>query len=305
MRKNKFHLPVLVREVVSALAPLKRARIIDATLGTGGHSLELVKNGAYVLGIEADREMLEIAEARLKKACPTHAPLFGESGAGSFKLTRANFRDIDSLALKEGFKNVDGIIFDLGVSNLQLTSPSRGFSFAKADAPLDMRVNKEGQGLTAKDLLNALREDQLKELFSRVLTRSEATFLAKLIVQKRKIKPFETVGDFLPIARRIKGKKGLDPATLPFLGLRMAVNSELENLYEALPRAFSLLKKGGKLLVITFHSLEEKVVLDFYFGVERGGRGKVLTRNSIKPSEEEVRENPRARSAELFILEKL
>lgn len=301
MKKDNYHEPVMVQEVIEALAPLQQARIIDATLGTAGHTLELVKAGANVLGIDVDREMLEVAEKRLAVACPTP----NQNGLGSYKLTYGNFRSIDVIVSKEDFSEVDGILFDLGVSNLQLMGLKRGFSFGSPEAPLDMRIDPNSQAVKASDLLNGLRADQLKVLFAKVLTPSESRFLTKMVIQERERKPFGNVEDFLRIAKRVRTKKDLNPATLPFLALRMAVNSELENLNEALSKAAGCLKKGGKLLVITFHSGEERIVLDFYHEVEREGSGKILTTRGIRPGEDEISKNPRARSAELWILQKI
>jgi len=292
MKKGNYHEPVMVQEVIEVLAPLKEARIIDATVGTGGHTLELVKAGANVLGIDLDVGMLEEAKKRLE-------------GAGSLNLTYGNFREIGVIASGEDFREVDGVLFDLGVSNLQLMGEKRGFSFGYPEAALDMRIDPNSQGVTASDLLNGLRADQLTALFSKVLTPSQSRFLASRAVVQRERKPFETVEDFLRIAKRLKSKKDLNPATLPFLALRMAVNSELENLNEALPKALACLKKGGKLLVVTFHSGEEKIVLDFYRKVEKEGSGKILTLVAIRPGEDEIKKNPRARSAELWVLQKI
>lgn len=288
---GNYHEPVLVQEVIEALAPLQQARIIDATEGTAGHTLELIRAGANVLGIDLDREMLEEADKRL-------------AGAGSYRLVYGNFRSIDVIASKEDFSDVDGILFDLGVSNLQLMGLKRGFSFGSPEAPLDMRIDPNSQAVTASDLLNGLRADQLTALFSKVLTPPQSRFLASRVIEQRERNPFETVKDFLRIAKRVRTKKDLNPATLPFLALRMAVNSELENLNEALPKAFSLLKKGGKLLVVTFHSGEENIVLDYYREAEREGSGKILTFVAIRPGEDEISKNPRARSAELWVLQK-
>jgi len=292
MKKDDYHEPVMVQEVIEVLAPLKEARIIDATVGTGGHTLELVKAGANVLGIDLDVGMLEEAKKRLE-------------GAGSLNLTYGNFKDIDVISSGEDFKEVDGVLFDLGVSNLQLMGEKRGFSFGYPEAALDMRIDPNSQGVTASDLLNGLRADQLTALFSKVLTPSQSRFLASRAVVQRERKPFETVEDFLRIAKRLKSKKDLNPATLPFLALRMAVNSELENLNEALPKALTCLKKGGKILVITFHSGEEKIVLDFFQKSEKEGSGKILTSVAIRPGEDEIKKNPRARSAELWVLQKI
>lgn len=301
MRSELYHEPVLVNEVVGVFAPLYKARIIDATLGTGGHTLELVKGGADVLGIEADGEMLEVGYERLKKACPTP----NKNGLGSFKLVNDNFRNIDSIAQKENFDEVKGVLFDLGVSNIQLVSPDRGFSFSNPKAKLDMRLDRSTQGLTGADLLNALREDHLINLFKKVLSFGDSRYLAKRIIEARERKPISTVGDFLSVTRGVKTKRGLNPATLPFLALRIAVNTELENLNEVLPKAFDLLTKGGRLAVIVFHSGEREIVLDFFFQNERRGAGKILTRRPIVPGDAEINKNPRARSATLYVLEKI
>lgn len=294
MTKDKFHEPVLVHEVLEALkAPLKnQARVIDATVGSAGHSLAIVGSGGKILGIDEDKEMLEVAEQRL-----------GKTG-GSFKLVHGNFRNIDEIAKKEGFVGADAILFDLGVASVQLTSEERGFSFSNPEANLDMRIDKTFQNLTGADLLNGLRKEHLTVLFQKVLNPFAARKIARQVLRQREAKKITTVGDFLEICQVVKGKPGLHPATLPFLALRMAVNCELENLEEALPKAFSLLAKGGKLLVITFHSGEEKVVVAFNRKAERDGLAKVLSKEPIVPKEDEVKTNPRARSAKLHILEK-
>ncbi len=284
MRSGKFHQAVLVCEVIENLhidnpaSPAGRqARVIDATVGTGGHSVEMVKKGADVLGIEADKEMIEIAQERLKA-----------------KIVQGNFRNIDKIAADNNFTEVDGVIFDLGISNLQLLSRERGFSFSNPDAPLDMRLDKDGQGVTAADLLNGLREDQLKKLFSVTLRPNQVNYLVKNILLRRESKPFEEVGDLAKLCASLKVKESLHPATLPFLALRMAVNSELENLQEALPKAFDLLKTGRRLLVITFHSGEDKIVKSFF-----GKSGQI-----IFPGEIEINNNPGSRSAKLYVIEK-
>lgn len=300
MKNEPYHEPVMVSEVLF-WAPLKKqARIIDATLGTGGHSLEFVKKGADVLGIDTDEKMIEVSSKRLRKACPTP----NQNGLGSFKLIHGNFKDIDRISGKEGFENVDSVIFDLGTSNLQLTSPDRGFSFTNPEADLDMRMDPKTQGLKGMDLLNVLRKDQLFELFNRVLPFWEAKVLSKRVIEFRERKKFEKVEDFLEACEGMRKKAGLNPATLPFLALRIAVNSELENLSEALPKAFDLLAKEGRLLIIVFHSGERKVVLDFFYGKVREGRGNMLSEKGIIPEEKEILKNPRARSAVLYVLEK-
>ena len=266
----------MVSEVLAHLNKKKSA--VDATLGTGGHSLKLLEAGVKVLGIEADPEILEIAKERLIKF--------------NCLLVHGNFKDIDKIVRENGFNKVGGILFDLGVSNLQLMDESRGFSFSNPSAFLDMRIDKKGQEVTGSILLNALRKDQLENMFSKVLDESSARWLAKRVLEKREIEPIKTVGDFLEICEGLRGKTRLNPATLPMLAVRIAVNSELENLKEALPKAYDLLEAGGKLLVISFHSGEEEVVKSF---------SKDFV-GPIKPTIEEVANNPRARSAELFVL---
>ena len=301
MENENYHESVLVHEVLGSFAPLKNARIIDATVGTAGHTLALIKEGAEVLGIEADSKILEVAERRLEEACPTP----NQDGWGSFRLVNANFKDLDKIALDNGFKDVDGIFFDLGVSNIHLTSASRGFSFSNPDVPLDMRIDPKTQGVTGADLLNGLRQDQLSALFGLTLDHGSSRWLTKRTISVRETSPIKSVGDFLEICEGLRVKGRLHEATLPFLALRMAVNSELENLKEVLPKAFSHLKKGGKLSVITFHSGEKKVVLDFFQEKKRENAGEILTDGGVKPKEEEIDKNPRARSAELWTLKKL
>lgn len=279
IKDERIHEPVLVKEVIEQLgAHLQDKKIIDATLGTGGHTLKIIEAGAKVLGIEADKSMLKIAKSRLDKfACP---------------LVWGNFINIDKIAKSNGFEKVDAVIYDLGVSNLQLMSDIRGFSFTNPEANLDIRIDPESQGVTGADLLNGLRQDQLETLFSAVLDYPSSRWLAKRIIQGRSRKPINSVGDFLEVCRGLRSKPGLNPATLPFLALRIAVNSELTNIRQSFPKAFNLLKEGGKLLVITFHSKEKEVLFDFSKDVI----------GPIKPSSEEVIKNPRSRSAELFVL---
>lgn len=285
-------------------APLKDQayKAIDATLGGGGYTLKLCETKTRVLGIDADEKMLEIAQERLEDACPAS----DKNVRGSFKLVHANFIDIDKVAKENGFLEADGVVFDLGVSNIQLTSKTRGFSFSNKKAALDMRIDKSVQKAKASDLLNVLREDQLEEMFGKVLSFQKARKLAKEVVEKRKEKPFQTVGEFLLITNRIFERRGkLHPATKPFLALRMATNSELENLKEAFPKALKVLKKGGRLVVVSFHSGEDEIVKEFFKKVEKDGEAKILTRSPIGPSEVEVNKNPKSRSAKLRAIEKI
>lgn len=272
---NNYHESIMVREVLESLHLEKARKYIDATLGTGGHTEAIINAGGDVLGIEADPEMLAIAKKRLG----TEA-----------KLVLGNFIEVDRIAGENGFEKVSGILFDLGVTNIQLTGDGRGFSFGNPEAGLDMRLNPETQGVTAADLLNALRRDQLEELFGVTMEGGPARWITKRILEAR---PIKTVGEFLEVCRGLRGKPGLSEATLPFLALRIAVNSELTNLEIALPKAYGLLKDGGRMIVISFHSGEDRIVKNF-------GENKL-----ILPGKEEISRNPRARSAKMRVFEKI
>lgn len=275
MVNAEYHESVMVGQVVENLHIKKGSKIIDATLGTAGHTAEILKAGGHVLGIEADPVMLAIAKKRLPE--------------GNFVL--GNFIDIDKIATKNNFSKVWGIVFDLGVTNIHLTTGDRGFSFGNPDSELDMRLNPETQGLKGSDLLNALREDHLVELFSETLEKGAARWVARRVIARR---PITKVGDFLEAVKGLKGKPGINVATLPFLAVRIAVNRELDNLKVVLPKAFELLEDGGRLIVISFHSGEDRIVKEFMSPGEL-----------IVPREGEIEKNPRARSAKMRVLEKI
>lgn len=304
---QKAHEPVMVGEVLWALnidgvAHLKVGSFIDATLGFGGHSKEIIKKNCRVLGIDEDEVALKHAESGLKKACPSDY----QGVVRYFKLVQGNFSNIFKIAKDNGFTQVDGILYDLGVSSYQITSKDRGFSFKHKDAPLDMRINPESQGVRASDLLNALDRRSLEELFSKVLSFDKARMISKKIVERRKEKSFEKVSDFLEIIDlKNKGIAKIHPATKPFMALRMAVNSELENLKDSLPQAFKLLKKAGRLVVISFHSGEDKIVKDFFKEMENKNLAQIITKKPLLPTKDEVSKNKRSRSAKLRALEKI
>jgi len=293
------HQSVMTQEVIEAFdnAHLKGGRFIDATLGMGGHTLELIKHGATVLGIEYDQRMLKLAESRIKES--------QINKGATYKLIQGNFRDISDIAQKNAFTEADGILFDLGISNVQLMHPEFGFSFSNPEAKLDMRADSKAQ-VKAKDLLNILREDQLRELFSETLNYPEAKKLSLEVVKRRSLVPFNKVGDLLEVCARVMPMKGkINPATKVFLALRIAVNSEMENVREALPKAVEVLKEGGILAVITFHSTEDRIVKDLFTDLEQFRKGEVLTKKPISAGEDEIMENPKARSAKLRVIKKI
>ncbi len=297
----------MVKEVLEAFeigkgAHLKNLCIVDATVGLGGHAKEFVKRGVFVIGIDADRESLKIAEEVLKKACPT----FHISGGRCYKLLHGNFSQIKSLIQEFEGKNIKGFLFDLGISSFQLDHLKRGFSYKNEDQDLDMRIDPESQKVLAKDLIALLDKKKLTEVFSQVMPFGASLKLANEIVRVRKIKPIETVGDFLQILKRLeKSKRSINTAALALLALRMAVNNERENLLSGLSLAFEVLERGGRIVVISFHSGEDRIVKQFFRQQEVLGKAKNLSKKPILPSYREISENPRSKSARMRIIEKL
>lgn len=284
------HEPVLLKEVIDLLHIENQAKFIDATLGAGGYSREICKKGGVVLGIDADEGMIVFCQKDLKDL--------------PVKTSHANFRDIKRVARQNGFGEVDGIVFDLGISNVHLSDEKRGFSFKNPRASLDMRIDPTSQSLKASDLLNLLRVDHLRRVFEEVLGKDRAFRLAIKIEKVRQSKKFETVGDLLEV---VGGKRigKIHPATKIFLALRIAVNSELDTLRQTLPDAFEILKHGGRLAIVSFHSLEDGIVKNFFKEKEKMGLGKVITKSPIEASDEEVERNPKSRSAKLRVLERI
>ncbi|MHA2055248.1 MAG: 16S rRNA (cytosine(1402)-N(4))-methyltransferase RsmH [Candidatus Hodarchaeales archaeon] len=307
-RKRIVHEPVLVEEVlhflqVDKFAHLKsQARFIDATIGNAGHSVEFVKRGINVLGIDTDLEMIKLARKRLQLACPPHLL----RKVGSFKIVHGNFKDIKQIVDKYGFESVEGILFDLGVSTYQLKSQTKGLSFGTPDAPLDMRLQVDLGKLKAKDILNLGSKAELMNVFLTACEYKEAKRLTNEIVKRRKTKSFDTVGDFLSVVEssRLRSKNKLHSSTLPFMALRIKVNNELENLSAAIPQAVELLKNGGRLAVISFHSGEDKIVKNTFSDFSKKGLTKLITKKPVKPSKSEIILNRKSRSAKLRVIEK-
>lgn len=287
------HLPVLVSEVLEALHITPEAKIIDATLGAGGHTLEFLRQGAAVLALETDPKMYALAQERLKQESPS----FGTESI----LVHANFVDIKKIAQEHSFSPVKGILFDLGISSYHLDQDLRGFSFKDPDAPLDMRLDQSRQEVKAADLLNILRFEQLVDMFLISMPYKSAKILAEKVISQRQEQKFFRVGDLLTLFG--KGRPGkIHPATRAMMALRIIVNCELENLTLALERAYELLMPKGKLAVISFHSGEDRVVKNKFKSWKKLGWGR--TQGPIKPGLDERTANPRARSASLRIFEK-
>jgi len=291
---NSFHTPVLLKEIIDNLRVEKGKKYIDATIGGGGHALEIVRRGGVVLGIDCDQEAIDYIKLKVKLK-------------KDLILVKGNFRDIDKIAHSKGFEKAAGIIFDLGVSSHQLEVPERGFSFQK-EGPLDMRMDKD-LTVAARDLIQVLTKGELYELFSKLGEESNAWRISELIVSARKVKPIETTRDLALVVEKALGiKKGAksDFARASvnkkiFQALRIAVNDEIDALKEALPKAVTLLEKQARLLVISFHSLEDRIVKRSFIAFSQKGLGEIITKKPITPSLEEINRNVRGRSAKLRV----
>ena len=277
-----IHKPVLLKEALEFLKVEKGKRFIDATVGEGGHAVAISQRGGIVLGIDQDPEILKQAKSRL---------------GNKAVLVQGNFREIERIARENRFTEVDGILLDLGISSWHLKESGRGFSFQK-DEPLDMRADPN-LTVTAADLLNGLTKNELKELFQKYGEEERAPQLAAAVVRARSLKPFRTTADLVGVAEKVIRRDRIHPATKIFQALRIAVNDEVENLRSVLPRAFEVLGAGGRLVVVSFHSLEDREVKRFFQQMEEQGRGVVLTKKPQTPTTAELAQNPQSRSAKL------
>lgn len=302
------HLPVLLDECLRAFEGVELKRFVDGTLGAAGHASALLaahQEMELLIGIDQDRGALKEAEERLK--------LFPKD---RYRLFLGNFDSIDKHL--EGIE-VDGILVDLGVSSMQLDQPERGFSFMR-EGPLDMRMNQEGD-VTAAEIVNTWGERELRELFFRYGEEKEARKIARAICEDRQKTPFKTTRELASLMERIvRSPRHIHPATRVFQALRIEVNRELERLEHFIPKALKVLRKGGRLAIITFHSLEDRIVKQAFAGaasdkVSTSGIGgiflpkepqvRILTRKPIEPTEQETQNNPRSRSAKMRVAEKI
>ena len=291
------HVSVLLDEVLDWLAPRSGGTYVDATLGNGGHAAALLAASGpdgRLVGLDADPRALDVAGARLAE--------YGERGI----LVNANFRDLAAVAAERGVANVDGIMMDLGLSSRQLEASGRGFSF-REDEPLDMRFDPS-RGQSAADLLNELDEREIADIVYQYGEEPRSRRIARQVVQRRERAPFRTTGDLVAAVEAALGpRRGrIHPATRTFQALRIAANDELGALDDALPQAAGLLRPGGRLAVIAFHSLEDRRVKQFF---RAGGTAeaplRALTKRPLVPSDDEIARNPRSRSAKLRIAERL
>ena len=310
------HQPVLYKEIIHALQPRRGGRYVDGTLGAGGHARGILEASApdgQLLGLDVDPQALALARKTL-------APY-----EQRIHLVQASYTSLSIQLAQLGWEAVDGIVLDLGASSMQFDTPERGFSFMY-DAPLDMRFGPSALQ-TAADLVNKLSERELADLIYQYGEERDSRKIARAIVRAR---PLHTSRELVAVIESVSPRRGsfgtaspvrsVHPATRTFQALRIAVNEELASMEEVLPQAVTGLRPGGRLAVISFHSLEDRIVKDFFregskdlvnppyeqiYEVERKATLKEVTRKPIMPSDEEIEDNPRARSAKLRIAEKL
>lgn len=283
------HVSVLLREIL-AHSPASTRRILDATVGMGGHSFALLSHHphASVLAFDRDEHALSIARKRLED--------FGDRVA----FRHGDFRDgLEGIAPQ----SLCYAIADLGVSSLQLDDPERGFSF-RFEAPLDMRMDPSG-GRSASDILNTASEKELERILTDFGEEPKARAIARSIVMERRTRSRWTTSAFASLVRRdARGRPGLDPSTRSFQALRIATNLELQDLDGALDRLARLLRPGGRLAVIAFHSLEDRIVKTVFKSLKQSGAFELLTPKPEVPQDDEMRANPRSRSAKLRVIER-
>ncbi len=287
-----MHVPVLLQESLEFLNVHAGGFYIDVTLGGGGHAEAILRKQGRVLGIDRDPAALGRAEARLREV--------GEL----LILKHGNFAEIDALHAETGLPPADGLLADLGVSSWQLEDAGRGFSFERR-GPLDMRMDPSSS-VTAADIVNQSRERDLADLFFRLGEERHSRRIARAIMRAR---PIESTTNLAQVVSRAipsrAGLRHLHPATRTFLALRLAVNEELESLAAFLSKALSVLRPSGRLVVISFHSLEDRLVKQAMQRWRREGSARILTPKVVRPLVEEMGTNPRSRSARLRAAEKL
>jgi 16S rRNA (cytosine1402-N4)-methyltransferase len=290
------HVPVLLAEVVDLLQPQRAGLFVDCTVGLGGHARALIEGGATrLIAFDRDPAALAIAAAALAQ------------WKGQVELVHADYRAIDSVLDARGVERIDGAIADLGVSSMQLDGEGRGFSFRR-DEPLDMRMDTT-QGPTAADLLATVDEKDLADRIYAFGEERDSRRIARALVQARERAPLRTTGQVAEIVRRASRSRWgrIDPATRTFQALRIWVNRELDGIDVFLEAATRRLVPGGRLAVITFHSLEDRIVKHTFRGLEKRDEpiARVVTRRPVVPGDDEVARNPRARSAKLRVVERV
>jgi 16S rRNA (cytosine1402-N4)-methyltransferase len=288
-----LHTPVLLEAVLEWLRIRPEGTYVDATLGTGGHAIEIARRltTGRLIGLDRDPQAIEIARERLKE--------FGDR----VTLVHAEFSRIGEVAANLNLPPFDGVVADLGISTLELDSPERGFSF-RWPAPLDMRMNPDSP-LTAADIVNHWPEKELADLLYLRAEEWNSRRIARAIVRARPIRDTEHLATVVAGAQKVRGRQKLHPATKTFLALRTAVNREEEELEQFLSWAPATISSGGRWVVLSYHSLEDRLVKHAFQRLEREKTFKILTKKVIQPDFDEIRDNPRARSAKMRVAEKI
>jgi 16S rRNA (cytosine1402-N4)-methyltransferase len=288
-----LHIPVLLKEVVDWLQIRPEGTYLDATVGTGGHAIAIAERltTGRLVGMDRDPQALEIARERLK------------AHERRVSLVHAEFSKIGEVAANLNLPPFDGVIADLGISSLELDSPERGFSF-RWGAPLNMRMNPD-DALTADEIVNYWPEKELADLLYQKAEERDSRRIARAIVRARPIRDTEHLATIVAGVRKARGRQRLQPATKTFLALRIAVNRESEELGQFLSRTPATLNFEGRWIVLSYHSLEDRLVKHAFQDLAREGSFQVLTKKVIQPGDEEIRTNPRARSAKMRVAEKL
>ncbi|MGH9733927.1 MAG: 16S rRNA (cytosine(1402)-N(4))-methyltransferase RsmH [Candidatus Acidiferrales bacterium] len=293
-----LHTPVLLGEVIESLRIRPDGTYLDATAGTAGHSLEIARRltTGKLVAIDRDPLALELARERLKQF------------EAQVILVHSDFSRIGELAGELNLPLLDGVVADLGVSSLELDSPQRGFSF-RAAGPLDMRMNPEADAtesgaLTAEEIVNHWSEKELADLLYQKAEERDSRRIARSIVRARPIRDTAHLATVVAGARKARGRQKLHPATKTFLALRIAVNREGEELGQFLSRTPATLNSGGRWVVLSYHSLEDRLVKHEFQRLAREGGFRLLTKKPVQPGETEIEANPRARSAKMRVIEK-
>lgn len=293
-----FQQPVLLQKVIAFLNIKPGEVYLDCTIGGAGHSIAILEKGGKVFGLDRDPEAVTFSYERLTRIYPK----------GQWQVVKADFADLENIISKYRLQRPAGILLDLGVSLHQLKSKGRGFSIF-CDEPLDMRMDPELK-VKALDLINGLHEGELCDLFYRFAEEKLALPIAKAIVYKRKEKPITGTKELAQIVsriykRRYKTRSKIHPATKVFQALRICVNDELNNLKKVLPQTIKVLKPKGRLVVLSFHNLEDNIIKNFLKQGKEKGCLEILSKKPIVPDQNEIRENPRCRSAKLWPAEKV
>lgn len=286
MSSSRPHIPVLYETVLEFLAPRAGAKYVDATLGAGGHAEGILERGGRLLGLDADPGALTLAQ--------THLARFADRAI----FVHSNFEHLAVAARESNFPPVDGILLDLGISSMELADENRGFSFASAGA-LDMRYDPT-LGRTASELVNHLSETELADLVFELGEERASRRISRAVINAR---PISTAAQLARVIEQAIGRQGrIHPATRTFQALRIAVNRELENLERVLPQIVEILAPRGRVVIIAYHSLEDRRVKNFF---RESADLKILTKHPIQPTEEEIERNPRSRSAKLRAAERI